>query len=105
MNHPPKRIVRQRIYVKVTAGFDSTGYMQPTSIIWSDGRIFPIELVKDYRPAEMVYRSASRTAASCGRCCDCYTVVIKGQDRHLFFEHTDPTFRTSVGRWYVEILC
>ena len=28
----------ERVYVKVTAEFDSTGYMQPMSITWSDGR-------------------------------------------------------------------
>lgn len=26
----------EKVYVKVTSEFDSTGYMQPTSITWSD---------------------------------------------------------------------
>lgn len=26
----------ERIYVKVTSDFDSTGYMQPKSITWAD---------------------------------------------------------------------
>ena len=26
----------ERVYVKVTAEFDSTGYMQPVAITWSD---------------------------------------------------------------------
>ncbi|MFQ6803977.1 MAG: hypothetical protein ACLRT5_03065 [Lachnospiraceae bacterium] len=33
---------------------------------------------------------------------DCYTVVIHGQEKHLFFERTDPLFRGRVGRWFVE---
>lgn len=37
----------EKVYVKVTSEFDSTGYMQPTSITWSDGRTFSIEQVRD----------------------------------------------------------
>ena len=33
----------ERVYVSVSSIFDSTGYMQPTSITWTDGRTFPIE--------------------------------------------------------------
>ena len=32
----------QRVYVKVNSDFDSTGYMQPRSITWKDGRVFKI---------------------------------------------------------------
>ena len=39
----PKRIKIERVYVRVASEFDSTGYMQPTSITWADGRTFPIE--------------------------------------------------------------
>ena len=39
----------ERVYVSVSSIFDSTGYMQPTSITWTDGRTFPIESVRDYR--------------------------------------------------------
>lgn len=98
MNHPPRRITREKIYVKVNAGFDATGYMQPTSIIWSDGRVFPIEKIKDYRPADSVAGAQSSAHGSS----DCYTVVIKGQDRHLFFERASSGFRSLVGRWFVE---
>ena len=44
-------MTKERVYVKVSSDFDSTGYMQPTSITWSDGRTFPIETVRDFRPA------------------------------------------------------
>ena len=42
---------RQRIYVKVNTDFDATGTMTPRAIIWSDGRIFKIDTVRDFRPA------------------------------------------------------
>ena len=32
----------------------------------------------------------------------CYTVMIKGQERHLFFEWTSSSFASRVARWYVE---
>ena len=33
---------------------------------------------------------------------DCFTVLIQGQEKHLFFEHIDPRFTGRFGRWYVE---
>ena len=81
----------RKIYVKVTSDFDSTGYMQPRSIIWSDGRAFPIEQVRDFRPA---------SSQEDGR--DRYTVIIRGQEKYPFFERTDPRFAGRFGRWFVE---
>lgn len=81
----------ERVYVSVSSIFDVTGYMQPTSITWEDGRTFPIESIRDYHPAE----SSSFRG-------DCYTVVIHGQEKHLFFERTDPLFPSRIGRWFVE---
>lgn len=83
----------ERIYVKVNSDFDATGYMQPRSITWTDGRSFKIDQVKDYRPA-------SAMGSNCSG--DCYTVVIRGETKHLFFERTDPHFRSTIGRWFVE---
>lgn len=73
--------------------FDPTGFMQPTSITWSDGRTFPIETVRDFRPAG---------TADNGYSGDCFTVLIQGQEKHLFFEHLDPRFNGRLGRWFVE---
>lgn len=81
------------VYVKVNSDFDATGYMQPRSITWADGRTFQIEAVKDYRPAAC-YRQGAEGS--------CYTVMIKGQERHLFFEWTNSSFASRVARWYVE---
>ena len=58
---------KERIYVKDTSDFDATGYMQPKVITWSDGRVFPIESVKDFRPAGTEHDSMST---------DCYTIVV-----------------------------
>ena len=88
----PKRIKIERVYVKVASEFDSTGYMQPTSITWADGRTFPIETVRDFRPAGTADNDCNG---------DCFTVLIQGQEKHLFFEHIDPRFTGRLGRWYV----
>ena len=69
---------KEKVYVKVDSTFDPTGFMQPTSITWSDGRTFPIETVRDFRPAG---------TADNGYSGDCFTVLIQGQEKHLFFEH------------------
>ena len=79
-----------RVYVQVTSDFDPTGYMQPRSITWPDGRIFQIEDVRSFRPL-----GESHTL-------DCYTVVIRGKERRLFFERAGDRFACRFGRWYVE---
>ena len=84
---------KEKIYVKVTSEFDSTGYMLPTSITWSDGRTFPIEKVRDYRPAG--------TADNDFRG-DCFTVLINGQEKHLFFGRINPQLTGRIVRWFVE---
>ena len=33
---------------------------------------------------------------------DCYTIEIRGETRHLFFEKTGDLFPTRIGRWFVE---
>ena len=95
----------ERIYVKVTSEFDTTGSMVPLSITWADGRTFAlsitwadgrtfaIDAVRDYRPAGTVGNDTSG---------DCFTVLIQGREKHLFFEHIDPRFTGRLGRWFVE---
>lgn len=83
----------ERVYVKVITAFDETGYMCPSMITWSDGRSFKIEKIRDFRPA---YSAGNKFQG------DCYTVVICGQEKHLYFERTDPMFTSTVGRWFVE---
>lgn len=83
----------EKIYVKVTSEFDATGFMQPRTITWADGRTFRIDAVKDFRPADSL---------GPGRIGDRYTVVIGGQERHLFFERESRLFASRFGRWFVE---
>lgn len=86
---------KQKTYVKVTSLFDATGYMEPKEIIWKDGRVFPIERVSDFCPASNVAE---------GHHGDCYTVLVNGEKKFLFFERTDPRHAARFGRWYVEAL-
>ena len=83
----------ERVYVKVNSDFDATGYMQPCSITWKDGRVFQIDAVKDFRPA---------SSLAPGLTGDCYTVMIQGELRHLFFERSLDRFASHFGRWFVE---
>jgi len=77
----------------VTSEFDTTGSMVPLSITWADWRTFAIDAVRDYRPAGTVGNDTSG---------DCFTVLIQGREKHLFFEHIDPRFTGRLGRWFVE---
>lgn len=84
----------KKTYVQVNSDFDVTGYMQPRSITWADGRTFLIAEVRDFRPASSVRHAYT---ADC-----CFTVIIKGEEKHLFFERTDSSFASRFGRWFVE---
>ena len=83
---------RGRVYVKVNSDFDATGYMQPRTITWADGRTFQIDEVRDFRPAAALGQGSG----------DCYTVIIRGEEKHLFFERTNSSFASRIGRWFVE---
>ena len=82
-----------RIYVKVNSDFDSLGSVTPRSIIWQDGRTFRIDAVRDFRPASSLEPGCSG---------DCYTVIINGEERYLFFERINAIEKNRVGRWWVE---
>lgn len=88
--HPHK----EKVYVKVSSDTDQTGYVQPKAITWADGRRYVIDDVKDFRPANTIGTDLPG---------DCYTVVIKGQLKHLFFEQVDRRFNGRYGRWFVEV--
>lgn len=88
-----QRFRTERVYVKVNSDFDATGYMHPRTITWSDGRVFQIETVRDFRPAGSQHNSTTS---------DCYTVIIRGEMKYLFFEKTSRHHTGSLGRWYVE---
>ena len=85
----PVRSKPERVYVNVVLSVDSTGFMKPSAIKWTDGRTFDIERIRDFRPASAAGNDING---------DCYTVVIKGQDRYLFFEEANPHFSGRPGR-------
>lgn len=82
-----------KTYVKVTSDFDKTGYMQPRVITMDDGRRYVIDQVCDFRPADTIGAKLDG---------DCYTILIHGKQRYLFFERTSPLFRSRFGRWFLE---
>ncbi len=84
----------KRIYVKVTSDFDTTGYMQPRFITWEDGRVFQIDQICDFHPAHTSEKGPSS---------DCYTIIVNGEKRALFFERSAPLFPNRIGRWFVNI--
>lgn len=68
------RCKTEKVYVKVNSDFDATGYMQPRQITWGDGRTYPIEQVRDFRPANTIADMPG----------DCYTVMVKGRSGTCF---------------------
>lgn len=88
--HPRK----EKVYVKVNSDTDQTGHVVPKLITWADGRQYQIEDVKDFRPAGTIGDQHSG---------DCYTVIIRGQRKHLFYEQIDDRFLGRHGRWFVEV--
>ncbi len=81
----------ERTYVTVTSTTDSTGFIHPEKVIWDDHRAYKIDEVKDFRPAHTVGNLPG----------DCFTVVIRGQIRLLFYERIDAAFKSRYGRWFV----
>ena len=80
-----------RTYVTVTSDFDRTGYMLPRAITWPDGRVFRIDDIRSFRPA------------GDSGLLDCYTVVIRGKEKRLYFEHAAGPASCRLGRWYVDL--
>ncbi len=81
----------ERVYVQVRSVCDATCYMLPRAIIWPDGRVFTIEDVRSIRPD-----------AASGGLRNCFTVMIRGQERTLFYEQYRNPPPCRHGRWYVE---
>lgn len=83
----------ERVYVSVMSETDTAGFAHPRSLQWPDGRIYKIDEICSYQPAETV----GTTVTS-----DCYTILIGGEMRQLFFEYVYKPPR--VGRWFVEVI-
>ena len=74
----------RKVYVEVTAQFDTEGNITPLSVTWEDGTVYEIDRILDKR------RAASLKAVGIGMR---YTCRISGRQSYLYYE--DP-------RWFVE---
>jgi hypothetical protein len=74
----------RKVFVKVTASFDTDGRITPLSLEWEDGRLYTIDRITDLR------RAASLKAGGMGLR---YTVIINGKQSYLFYEGP---------KWFVE---
>lgn len=76
--------MRRKVFVEVTARFETDGNIVPLSVLWEDGVRYEIDRVLDVR------RAPALRAGGMGIR---YTVRICGRESYLFYE--DP-------RWFVE---
>ena len=102
-NKPPDQSITNqnptnRIYVRVLSLFDSEGAMIPQSILWKDGRIFKIEKVTGFRSSDSIQNDSNLAG-------DCYTVTIKGKEKHIYYQRFTATQNNQYGRWWVETSC
>lgn len=74
----------RKVYVAVTAHFDTEGNITPLSLVWEDRTTYEIDRIVDQR------RAASLKAGGIGIR---YTIRVNGKQSYLYYE--DP-------RWFVE---
>lgn len=74
----------RKVFVEITAKFDTEGKITPLSLLWEDGTLYEIDRVID------VCRAASLKAGGMGIR---YTISIGGKQSYLFYEEP---------RWFVE---
>ena len=74
----------RKVYVEVTAKFDTEGNITPLSVTWEDGMVYEIDRILDRR------RAASLKAGGIGMRDTCR---ILGQRSYLYYEEP---------RWFVE---
>ena len=74
----------RKVYVEVTAKFDTEGNITPLSVTWEDGTVYEIDRILDKR------RAARLKAGGIGMR---YTCLISGRQSYLYYEEP---------RWFVE---
>lgn len=74
----------RKVYVEVTAKFDTEGNITPLSVTWEDGTVYEIDRILDK------CRAASLKAEGIGMR---YTCLISGRQSYLYYEEP---------RWFVE---
>ncbi len=75
----------RKVYVDVSLYISRDGDVRPRKIQYEDGSIYSIDALKQVHK-----NTASVNVGGLGTC---YTVIIRGQETHLYDEH---------GRWFVE---
>ena len=88
--HPPFDL---KVYVGVTARFNSDVVIIPSSVFLDDGRSYEIDKVTH------IGQAAARKAGGQG---DRYTIWITGKQTYLFFERSTALTGNNIGRWFVE---
>jgi len=83
----------RKTYVPVNVYFDIEGQMLPRSLVWQDGCEYEVDKVKNIQSA---------AALKAGGQGDRYTIVMKGIEKYIFFEHNPEYGHRNVGRWFVE---
>lgn len=76
----------EKIYVEVTAEFSRQGGMRPKIIVWTDGRKFEVDNVKD------ICRAPCKSGGVLPKR---YTVTVCGERKFLYYEREKE-------RWFVE---
>ncbi len=74
-----------RRYVYVTVAFTAEGAMRPINLKWENGIIYDIEYVREVVPNQV---SGNMWMG------DLYRVIIRGQEKNLYFE------RGACKKWY-----
>lgn len=82
----------KRVFVEVASRTDETGTVYPTAITL-DGRNFPIDSISSFRPDNRKSRGCVHG--------DCYNVVVKGREAHLYYLRSNPKYDVHPGRWFV----
>ena len=75
-----------KVYVDVNATFSKDGRLIPKSFIWTDGRVYEIQKVKN------ICRAASLKAGGVGMR---YTCIVDGRESHLYYEDNNMWFLES----------
>lgn len=62
--------MRSKIFVEVTARFDTDGSLTPLDLVWEDGRRYPIDRVLDVRRGGLAQSGGAgvRYTVQIGRC-------------------------------------
>ncbi len=73
-----------KINLEVIAKFDVNGNIRPVSIVWEDGRVFPVDRILDIRKAASLKAGGLGMRYICRICGK--TVTLFNDENHWFME-------------------